>query len=144
MLRTFASRYVAVADADDVAQAATLKLLGQASSFDSSRDAIAWACAFAANEIRTLRKRTARHREVAHVPMESLHPERSPEQQLEARQLERALLEALATLRPADAETLRAVIQGNRPTLPGATFRKRVERALERLRIVWRARHGVD
>ncbi len=54
---------------------------------------------------------------------------------------ERALAAALATLRPADAETLLAYARGERPDLPGPTFRKRVERALVRLRAAWRLNH---
>ena len=42
--------------------------------------------------------------------------------------------ERLGTLRPADAETLRLYARGERGAVAGATFRKRVERALRRLR----------
>ncbi len=41
-----------------------------------------------------------------------------------------------------DAETLLAAARGERD--PSATFRKRLERALERFRKEWRARHGAD
>jgi RNA polymerase sigma-70 factor, ECF subfamily len=56
-----------------------------------------------------------------------------------ARDLEQVLGEALGTLKAEDLETLRLYARGERPDLPGATFRKRVERALSRLRHAWRA-----
>ena len=49
---------------------------------------------------------------------------------------------ALASLSPGDAATLLAYARGEPPDLPGATFRKRVERALARLRSRWRIDHG--
>ena len=56
--------------------------------------------------------------------------------------MEMMLQEALGTLRPEDAETLRLYARGERPSLAAATFRKRVERALTRLRAVWRTTDG--
>jgi len=50
--------------------------------------------------------------------------------------------EALGTLRPEDAETLRLYARGERAAVAAATFRKRVERALGRLRAVWRTSDG--
>jgi RNA polymerase sigma-70 factor (ECF subfamily) len=59
-----------------------------------------------------------------------------------ARESAAALERALADLAPADAATLIAYARGERPDLPGPTFRKRVERALARLRTRWRVDHG--
>ena len=42
-LRAFAARYVAVADAEDAAQAALLRVFSRASEYDPERDALAWA-----------------------------------------------------------------------------------------------------
>jgi sirohydrochlorin ferrochelatase len=55
-----------------------------------------------------------------------------------ARDLETTLATALGALRPEDAETLRLYARGARPAIAAATFRKRVERALARLRTAWR------
>src|SRR5713226_4103738 len=49
-----------------------------------------------------------------------------------------AAVEVLGTLRPSDIETLQSVLSGRSPPIHRATFRKRVERALKRLRLAWR------
>jgi len=67
---------------------------------------------------------------------------RGPEEEAIQRQLCAAAAEVLGSLRPSDVETLLALARGDRP--PGATFRKRVERAVSRLQKAWRARHGTD
>ena len=59
----------------------------------------------------------------------------SPESAAMDHELGAALAQALAELKPSDAATLLAYARGERPDAsPGATFRKRVERALARLR----------
>jgi hypothetical protein len=68
----------------------------------------------------------------------------SPEADVIARDLERAAREVLGTLSTIDIETLEASARGERPDLPQATFRKRLERALVRLRTAWSTRHGND
>src|SRR2546426_1152653 len=49
---------------------------------------------------------------------------------------------ALGALRPEDAETLRLYARGHRPAVAAATFRKRIERAMARLRGIWRTTDG--
>ncbi len=58
-----------------------------------------------------------------------------------ASELERTLAAAISVLPPGDTETLLAYARGERPDLPAPTFRKRVERALARLRVAWRLHH---
>jgi RNA polymerase sigma-70 factor (ECF subfamily) len=142
LLRGFARRVLPEHEADDAAQEALLKIFHRASEFDPTRDALAWALGIAAWQTRTHRTRTRRRREEAgeKVP-ERLDPAASPEDLAAARELSAALDRALAELPPRDAETLLAYARGERPDLPGPTFRKRVERALSRLRSVWRIRH---
>lgn len=142
LLRGFARRVLPEHDADDAAQEALLRIFHRASEFDSSRDALAWALGIAAWQARTQRTRRRRRREDAGETI----PERvdlaaSPEDLASARELSAALDRALAELPSRDAETLLAYARGERPDLPGPTFRKRVERALSRLRAVWRIRH---
>lgn len=142
LLRGFAGRCLAPPDAEDAAQEALLRVFARAAEFDRGRDALSWVLGIAAYEIRSARQRTRRRRE---QPAEALasRPDlsRSPEAAAVAGDLERALSAALATLRPGDAETLLAYARGERPDLPGPTFRKRVERALVRLRGAWRLNH---
>jgi len=142
LLRGFARRFLSAEEADDVAQEALLRIFRRASEFDPGRDALAWVLGVAAWQVRTHRTKARRRRE---EPADAL-PERetsaaSPEEAAAAGELTAALERALAELSPEDAATLIAYARGERPDLPGATFRKRVERALSRLRARWRIRH---
>lgn len=143
VLRAFVARHLPPPDSEDVAQEALLKVFARASNFDPERDALTWAVGIAAFEVRTARKRTERRREefgerVRQKPMDS------PEQSLVDRDLEAAALEILGTLRPLDIETLQTVLKSGSPSVARATFRKRVERSLKRLKLAWRMRHGAD
>ena len=142
LLRGFARRFLSAEEADDAAQEALLRIFRRASEFDPGRDALSWVLGVAAWQVRTHRTKARRRRE---EPAEAL-PERessamSPEEEALAGELAAALERALAELSPDDAATLLAYARGERPDLPGATFRKRVERALGRLRARWRIRH---
>jgi RNA polymerase sigma-70 factor (ECF subfamily) len=144
VLRTFVGRQLPMPESEDAAQEALLKVFARASDFDPERDAVTWALGIAAFEVRTARKRRLRRREnlVALAPPNKDAP--STEQAVIDRDLEAALLEILGALRPSDVETIQAVLSGRSPPIPRATFRKRLERALNRLRLAWRARHGLD
>jgi RNA polymerase sigma factor (sigma-70 family) len=142
LLRGFARRFLSAEEADDAAQEALIRIFRRASEFDPGRDAIAWVLGVVAWQVRTHRTKARRRRE---EPADTL-PERetygaSPEEEALAGELAAALQRALAELSPDDAATLLAYARGERPNLPGATFRKRVERALSRLRARWRIRH---
>ena len=142
LLRGFARRFFSAEEADDVAQEALLRIFRRASEFDPGRNALPWVLGVVAWQVRTHRTRARRRRE---EPAEAL-PERessaaSPEEMALAAELTAALERALAELSPDDAATLLAYARGERPDLPGATFRKRVERALGRLRARWRIPH---
>jgi RNA polymerase sigma factor (sigma-70 family) len=145
LLRAFAARCLpgAGGEAEDAAQEPLLRVFHRASEFDPGRDALSWIPGIAAWQIRTHRTRARRRREEA----ASSAPERadaspSPESVAMARDLSESLERALAAMSPSDAATLIAYARGERPDLPGATFRKRVERALERLKARWRMDHG--
>lgn len=132
-------------DAEDAAQAALLKVFTRASDFDPSRDALPWVLALAAYECRTYRKARQRRREEAPLDEEVADAAQGPDARLEGAQLARALREVLDDLKPEDAATLAAALgEEERPAVPPATFRKRVERAMTRLRAAWRTRHGVE
>jgi RNA polymerase sigma factor (sigma-70 family) len=143
LLRGFARRLLPDSEADDAAQEALVRIFRRASEFDPGRDALSWTLGIAAWQVRTHRTKARRRRE---APVEEAadraDTEPSPEESAEASQLSAALDRALAALGPGDAATLLAYARGERPDLPGPTFRKRVERALARLRTQWRIRHG--
>jgi RNA polymerase sigma factor (sigma-70 family) len=141
LLRAFAGRYVGTADAEDAAQSALLAVFSRASELDRDRDAASWALGIAAWECKTLRRKRQRRREEHRAPPDRESPQQSPEEALSERDLQEAVQQTIGSLRPLDAETLLALAAG---TASGATFRKRVSRALARFRIAWRARHGND
>jgi RNA polymerase sigma-70 factor (ECF subfamily) len=142
LLRGFARRFLPAEEADDAAQEALLRIFRRASEFDPARDALSWVLGIAAWQVRTHRTKARRRREdVAETLLEREDPAASPEDRAVAAELAAALDRALAQLPPSDATTLIAYARGERPDLPGPTFRKRVERALERLRSTWRIRH---
>lgn len=145
-LRAFAVRCAGSVDGEDAAQSALLRVFSRASEHDPERDALAWALGLAAWECRTLRHKRERRRE-EFIPA----PERladhsteqpSPEEAVLARDLREAAESVLGTLRPMDIETIAAAASARRA--PGATFRKRLERALARFRLAWRTRHGSE
>jgi RNA polymerase sigma-70 factor, ECF subfamily len=143
LLRGFAQRCLPAAEAEDAAQEALLRIFSRASEFDPGRDAMAWVLGVAAWQVRTHRTKTRRRREEAMDTLaerEAALP--SPEAQAMARDLGALLDRALSELPPGDAATLLAYARGDRPELPGPTFRKRVERALARMRSQWRIPHG--
>jgi RNA polymerase sigma-70 factor, ECF subfamily len=144
-LRAFAVRYAGPADGEDAAQAAVLKVFSRASEYDPERDALVWALAIAAWECRSMRRRRERRREEPALLVELALAQGppapdTPEDEIIDRDLRAAAAEVLGTLRPLDVETLVAAVGGR--VARGATFRKRLERALSRFRLAWRARHG--
>lgn len=147
LLQKFSRRLLSSdADGDDAAQQALLKVFARAREYDPGRPALPWVLAIAHNECRTLRKQRLRRREVGCEPAAQLTaPHLSPENALMARELESTLSAVFADMRPEDVHTLAQSMaddRGERPEVPAATFRKRVERALDRLRLAWRAKHG--
>lgn len=132
-------------DAEDAAQAALLKVFTRAADFDASRDALPWVLALAAYECRTWRKARQRRREEAPPDEQVLDAAEGPESRLAGAQLVSALRDVLGDLKPEDAATLAAAMgDTERPDVPPATFRKRLERAMTRLRAAWRTRHGLE
>lgn len=143
-LTRFASRALGnEADAHDAAQLGLEKIFAQVSNYDRARSAMAWCLAVVSWECRTILRRRHRLRE---DPIASAARTRAPapdpeEQALNAATLV-ALREAFAQLPSADRQTLEEAFfhEASGPTSPAR--RKRKERALDRLRSLWRAIHG--
>lgn len=144
VVRRFVARLVPPADADDAAQQALLNVFARAAEYDGERDALTWILAIAAYESRTFRNRALRRREALGADVSHLPAGDSPEQTVVEADLRRALGDVMRTLRPDDVSTLAAALNGRRPDVAPATFRKRLERAVARLRTAWRARHGAE
>jgi DNA-directed RNA polymerase specialized sigma24 family protein len=149
VLRGFCQRTLGDRDqGQDAAQAALMKLFLHAVDFRPDQDAVAWALGFASYECLTLRNRTLRRRD--HLDLSALASisagQPTPEEAALQRELRAATVELLGSLRPTDLATLEVAIARDRPSPGGASpaFRKRLQRALERLREAWRRTHGTD
>jgi RNA polymerase sigma-70 factor (ECF subfamily) len=130
------------ADAKDAAQESMEKILARASSYDSTRPAIPWALAIAAWECRTLRQRRRRRRETSDELVKE--PETAgAEDEIAKRDLVQAALDAMGRLSEADKETLMATFGEHATDASGATFRKRRERAIHRLRDAFKRIYGL-
>jgi RNA polymerase sigma-70 factor (ECF subfamily) len=132
-------------DAEDLAQQTLLKIFARISDFDTSRDGVAWAFGIAVYEVKTLRRQFQRRREVGTEGLANREVEADPSPEARAIQgdLLRALGDAMGELSFADRAVL--VPHGNdEPAVAGtaAAWRKRRQRALERLRAAWRKRHA--
>ena len=138
----YATRFLGnAATAEDVAQDALVKLFAQLDRFDRERDALTWALTHTTWQCRTAR-RTQQRRGEESASVDEVIDDR---ERMEERELVRAALETLASLPARDRDVIAAVLTDDdelRRALAPATFRKRLERALGRLRTSWRSRHG--
>lgn len=142
----YASRFLGdAALAEDCAQDALVALFGQLDRFERERDALTWALTHATWQCRTARRRRDRRGETTLDTISDGEPTRDERETAIERELVRAALAALDALQPRDREILYASLTDDdelRRALAPATFRKRLERALGRLRLSWRSRHG--
>jgi RNA polymerase sigma-70 factor (ECF subfamily) len=128
------------ADASDAAQEAMQKIFERASDYDASRPAMPWALAIAAWECRTLQRKRFRRREVLD-DQDHDRPGGDEEEAFVKRELADAAFVAMGELSELDQETLLSTFTDEAPS--GATFRKRRERALGRLRATLRRLYGI-
>jgi RNA polymerase sigma-70 factor, ECF subfamily len=148
LVRAFCRRALGgAAEADDAAQEALARVFGRAAEFDRERDGLSWILGIAAWQCRTELRRRARRGETALAAApEPVAAEGSrPDELAMRRELLAAAEVAMGELSAADHATIAAALADDADARGGiapATFRKRLERALERLRQAWRSRHG--
>lgn len=130
------------ADAADAAQGAMMKILERAGEYDKQRPALPWALGIAAWECRTMLKRQQRLKETTDDAQRS--DEGSTADEVEQKLLVTAAMHAMGALSEADQQTLVATYWDTAASVGGATFRKRRERALTRLRDTFRRLYGLD
>ncbi len=131
--------------AEDIAQQAMLKIMARVSTFDPSKDALAWSMTIAVNEYRSYRRKLG-NRAGSQVTA-SIEPVNNDTPEAIATQddMRAAARAVLGQLRAQDREVLIAAIyDGLRPPLAGAAFRKRLQRALAHTRLIWKRHYGDD
>jgi RNA polymerase sigma-70 factor, ECF subfamily len=125
--------------AEDCVQEALVKLFAQVDKFDRERDGTTWALAFVTWQARTIRRQRERRRE-DDIAVDPISDDARPDPIFRA-----AVEELIASLPARDREVIEASMLEDddlRCTMSAPTFRKRLERALTRLRLSWRSRHG--
>lgn len=123
--------------AEDVAQQALISVFERASEYDPELGrALPWILGITGWTVKTHRRRHYRRREVEWVD-DAATP--GSEEALIQQDLMQAVHEVIGTLSPLDRETLLAQLE---QTGAGPTYRKRLQRALERLRTRWWRTHG--
>ena len=129
-------------EAEDIAQEVFYKICARISDFDRNRDALSWAFGIASYELMTHRRRVQRRREVFDGGSIAGQTDGSPsqEQQLIAREIRLAFEQAVGALTQQDRIALG--LGSDESEALGATLRKRKQRALERLRGIWRHIYG--
>jgi RNA polymerase sigma-70 factor (ECF subfamily) len=146
VLLRFSERAVRnTADAEDIAQEVFVRIAARISDFDSSRDGLSWAFAIAAFEIRTLLKRRQRRREVSAEGELALLADfggSSPELQVLDEELNRVLQEVATSLSPQERQALGINDSTDGVAISAPALRKRRQRALAKLKSVWKALHG--
>jgi RNA polymerase sigma-70 factor (ECF subfamily) len=131
-------------DAEDVAQEVFVRICSRIAEFERDRDGLSWAFGIASYEVMTQRRRQRRRREVTDGPLGSVADQgASAEDSLIGHELRDALARSMGELTAEDRLVLGVEAAGSIDAgVPGATLRKRRQRALERLRSVWRGLYG--
>ncbi len=128
--------------AEDVAQEVLFRIASRISELDRTRDPLSWAFGIASFEILSQRRRHQRRREtlVGEAPEPAAEAPSVEDAVIQA-ELHAALAEALGQLSAADVEQLGPLGPGRLgPATPA--MRKRRQRALDRLRTIWRSLYG--
>jgi len=129
--------------AEDVAQEVLFRISSRISELDRTRDPLSWAFGIATFELMSQRKRRKRRRETFLGDALPSAPEavESGEDAVIHAELHAALADALGHLSAQDVEQL-----GLRDAAPAGpatpAMRKRRQRALDRLRTIWRNLYG--
>jgi RNA polymerase sigma-70 factor, ECF subfamily len=145
IVRRFTERALgSTADAEDAAQDALVKVFARVSQYDASRSALPWVLSIAAYECKSYRQRRRRSKVTTGGEPDAVDHAPDPERATVERDLEAAVREAVQGLSTSEQFTLRTVLDEQRADALSATVRKQLSRALVRLRIIWRSRHGLD
>jgi RNA polymerase sigma-70 factor, ECF subfamily len=129
--------------AEDVAQEVLFRISSRISELDRTRDPLAWAFGIATFEIMTQRKRHQRRRETllgGAVPEREASAQSAEEAAIHA-EVQASLTEAIGQLSPDDIAHL-GLSEPAKTSTATPAMRKRRQRALDRLRTIWRNIYG--
>src|SRR5262245_16979099 len=143
VILSFAERGVGRgADAEDIAQEVFYRICARIADFDREQQGLSWAFGIASYEIMTHRRRLQRRREVSDDNAIAAHVDSAmlQEQRILAQELKAAFESAVGALTEEDRASLG--LADDHATVAGPTLRKRKQRALERLRGIWRQIYG--
>ncbi len=132
-------------DAEDIAQQALMKVFSRSQEFEKGRDALSWILGVTAFECRTLRQKYRRRKErLSHIEEfdQMAATDHAAEESLIKKNLISTIQEIISELSPQDQESILASLENiKKPEHSGATYRKRLQRAMDRLKEKWRDRH---
>ena len=143
VILSFAERAVGRGgDAEDIGQEVFYRICARIADFDRSRDGLSWAFGIAHYEILTHRRRLQRRQETFDEGAIAAQVDGSAQQdeQLLTRELETAFAQAVGALTEEDRRALG--LRESQADAPGPARRKRKQRALDRLRGIWRQIYG--
>jgi RNA polymerase sigma factor (sigma-70 family) len=128
-------------DAEDAAQETVLRVFNRIAEFDCTRDGLAWVLGIAFYEVRTLRRRHFRSREIGSEHLEWARADaQGPDEQIIREELRVTLQDAIEGLRDTDRAIVQELLKDDDrkdgPAEPAV--RKRKQRAIERLITSWR------
>jgi RNA polymerase sigma factor (sigma-70 family) len=131
-------------DADDATQQSLEQVFERVETYDATRSALPWVFAIASWEVKTIRRRVGRHdqRTSSESVDELLGAQQDPEFAAMSSQFLAAVCELIDALPSVDRETVRETLareldaEATAPT--NVTFRKRKERALQKIRALLR------
>lgn len=128
-------------DAEDAAQSALLKIFAQASGYKKELDALPWILTVTAFECKTIRQKHTRRREQGAMDLvidQATDNSLNSEEILIEKDLYAALNKVIESLPLSDQETIKVAFERKeRPNIPPATFRKRVERTIKKIETLW-------
>ena len=145
VLLSFCSKMLAdPSRTEDVSQRVMIKMFAQIDRFNSGRDGLGWALEIALWECRTERTRNRRAREISwnRSANDVETGENSPEQLVIDHNLKLALEVALDKLPKSDRGALVDSLSSSTRQALSAASRKRKQRALFRLKQIWRRLYG--
>lgn len=131
-------------DAEDATQLALEQIFERVETYDATRSALPWVFTIAYWEVKTVRRRAERRdqRAASRGLDELIDPQQDPELTAMSRQFLAAVNELIDTLPVIDRQTLREALmrelEAESTSRTDATFRKRKERALQKIRTLLR------